>query len=276
MDQLEFYVIKEKFALHKAFRKEERTKCILACSVVGWQAIMYKFERNSMKIEDWYDGITEETEITPEINQKLIPLWSPKLPHFPTYANILEWISENNAVPIFAGAPPLAEGILQQKANDAGLQWQVQSAGTNHYHIGSPPHALSQKVALLNGIDISNQKARRISKEDMEQYDIVYALASDVLEDIKKVTGNAFRNEKVKLFMDEHPMATFKDVPDPWYGAEDGYHEVFKLINEVSEGNKLIALVTQKNAQKEDVEKGDLYDTGTIGLIHKIIKNSAA
>lgn len=128
---------------------------------------------------------------------------------------------------------PLAEGILQQKANDAGLQWQVQSAGTNHYHIGSPPHALSQKVALLNGIDISNQQARRISKEDMEQYDIVYALASDVLEDIKKVTGNSFRNEKVKLFMDEHPMATFKDVPDPWYGAEDGYHEVFKLINEV-------------------------------------------
>ena len=115
LDQLEFYVIKEKFALHKAFRKEERTKCILACSVVGWQAIMYKFERNSMKLEDWYDGITEETEITPEINQKLIPLWSPKLPHFPTYANILEWISENNAVPIFAGAPPLAEGILSQR-----------------------------------------------------------------------------------------------------------------------------------------------------------------
>lgn len=44
LDQLEFYVIKEKFALHKAFRKEERTKCILACSVVGWQAIMYNLK----------------------------------------------------------------------------------------------------------------------------------------------------------------------------------------------------------------------------------------
>lgn len=128
---------------------------------------------------------------------------------------------------------PLAEGILQSKATAAGLNWDVQSAGTNQFHIGSPPHPLSQKVALLNGIDISAQRARNIQPDDMEHFDIVYALAEDVLEDIREICGASFNAQKVKLFMHEHPKASFVNVPDPWYGDESGYHEVFQLINEV-------------------------------------------
>ncbi|MGZ3880680.1 MAG: arsenate reductase/protein-tyrosine-phosphatase family protein, partial [Flavisolibacter sp.] len=52
---------------------------------------------------------------------------------------------------------PLAEGILKHKAAEAGLDWQIDSAGTNGYHVGEPPHRLSQKVARLNGIDICDQ-----------------------------------------------------------------------------------------------------------------------
>jgi molybdopterin/thiamine biosynthesis adenylyltransferase len=114
LDQLDFYVVKEKFALHRAFRKSEQTKCILACSVVGWNAHMYKFEKNSLPIEDWY-GIDENTKLSPELTDRLIKLWSPKLPHFPPHEEILRWIDNNKAVPIFAGAPPLAEGILTQR-----------------------------------------------------------------------------------------------------------------------------------------------------------------
>jgi len=64
---------------------------------------------------------------------------------------------------------PLAEGILLHKAKKAGLNWTVDSAGTNHYHIGEPPHHLSQKVAKLNGINICDQKARRFVKEDFDR-----------------------------------------------------------------------------------------------------------
>src|SRR5258706_10480941 len=78
---------------------------------------------------------------------------------------------------------PLAEGILQDKARKAGLDWKVDSAGTNRYHIGDPPHPLSQKVAKLNGIDISKQRARTFIPEDFEKYDKIYALAHDVLQD---------------------------------------------------------------------------------------------
>jgi protein-tyrosine phosphatase len=64
---------------------------------------------------------------------------------------------------------PLAEGILKHKAKEAGLNWTVESAGTTGYHIGEPPHRLSQKVAILNGIDICEQRARQFSKEDFDR-----------------------------------------------------------------------------------------------------------
>ena len=77
---------------------------------------------------------------------------------------------------------PLAEGILRHKAKEAGLNWQVDSAGTNGYHVGEAPHHLSQKVAKLNGIDICEQRARRFVKEDFDRYDKIYAMADDVID----------------------------------------------------------------------------------------------
>lgn len=128
---------------------------------------------------------------------------------------------------------PLAEGILQDKAFKADLTWSIESAGTNSYHTGEPPHPLSQKVARLNGIDISNQRARRFRAEDFEVYDRIYALAEDVLDDIKRIAGKKFDASKVDLLMNEiHPGENL-DVPDPWYGPEPGYHEVYKLIDTV-------------------------------------------
>lgn len=130
---------------------------------------------------------------------------------------------------------PLAEGILQHKANKAGLNWEVESAGTNSYHIGQPPHHLSQKVASLNGIDICKQRARRFVKEDFDRYDKIYAMAADVLDDIRRISGEKFMDEKADLFLNELHPGEGKSVPDPWYGTEPGYHEVYKLIDETCE-----------------------------------------
>lgn len=115
LDQLEFFVVQEKFALHKAFRKHKKTKCILACSVIGWAAHLYRFNHDSRSIEDWY-GIADSNQLDPDAVTRLIDLWAPRYPHFPSYDEIRNWMSRNNAAPIFAGAPPLAEGILVQRA----------------------------------------------------------------------------------------------------------------------------------------------------------------
>lgn len=112
LDQLEFTVIKERYALHRAFRNNKNIKHILCCAVVGWAAHLYKFEHDSMTFEDWY-GVDENQEINAEIIDRMIKLIAAKFPHFPSYSELRRWMQDNNgAVPIFAGAPPLAEGIL--------------------------------------------------------------------------------------------------------------------------------------------------------------------
>jgi protein-tyrosine phosphatase len=128
---------------------------------------------------------------------------------------------------------PLAEGILQQKAFNAGLKWSVESAGTNGYHTGESPHPLSQKVAKLNGIDISLQRARDFVETDFETYDKIYALAGDVLSDIRHIARKKFDPAKIDLLMNELYPGKNIDVPDPWYGPEAGYHQVYQMIEKV-------------------------------------------
>lgn len=137
---------------------------------------------------------------------------------------------------------PLAEAILQDKASRAGLDWSVESAGTNSYHIGEPPHRLSQKVARLHGLDISCQRARRFVAEDFDKYDKIYALAGDVLSDIRHIAKNKFDPSKIDLLMNELYPGKDMDVPDPWYGEEPGYHEAYKLLDEVC--NKIVEKYT--------------------------------
>jgi protein-tyrosine phosphatase len=128
---------------------------------------------------------------------------------------------------------PLAEAILQDKAFKAGLNWSVESAGTNRYHTGDPPHHLSQKVAKLNGIDISKQRARRFVAEDFEVYDKIYALAADVIDDIGYIAKDKFDGAKIDLLMNELYPGRDMDVPDPWYGGEADFHEVYKMLDKV-------------------------------------------
>lgn len=130
---------------------------------------------------------------------------------------------------------PLAEGVLQHKAKQAGLNWTVESAGTNGYHIGEAPHKLSQKVAKLNGIDICEQRARRFVKEDFDRYDKIYAMADDVMDDMRRIAKEKWNPTKVDLFLNELHPGKNASVPDPWYGTEPGYHEVYKLIDETCE-----------------------------------------
>lgn len=149
---------------------------------------------------------------------------------------------------------PLAEGILQDKAFKAGLNWSVESAGTNHYHTGEAPHPLSQKVAKLNGIDICQQRARRFVADDFEVYDKIYALAGDVMSDIRRIAKNSFNPAKVDLLMNELYPGRDMDVPDPYYGAEPGYHEVYKMIDNVCTAIIERYSPTSKNALKKDLD----------------------
>jgi len=148
---------------------------------------------------------------------------------------------------------PLAEGILKEKAAKAGLQWTIESAGTNGYHDGDAPHHLSQKVAKLNGIDICSQRSRKITPEDFNTFDKIYAMSSDVIDEMKWIARKKYDASKVELLMNELKPGKNLDVPDPWYGPEPGYHAVYKMIDEACD-----AIVNKyRNLSAEALAKAD-------------------
>ncbi len=125
---------------------------------------------------------------------------------------------------------PIAEGLMLHKIQQHGLDWQVDSAGTESYHIGSAPHRHSQDICHRNGIDITGQRARQFSRKDFERYDRIYALAEDVYGEIQRIGGRDADMSRVDLLLNELNPGSNESVPDPYYGGADGYIFVYELI----------------------------------------------
>lgn len=130
---------------------------------------------------------------------------------------------------------PLAEGILQQKVQQASLGWQVDSAGTGDWHIGQAPHRLSQKVAKMNGIDISYQKGRQFRPQDMIHFDKIYFMDIHNYRDAQQMAGHLWDSQKADLLLNEIFPGQNRPVPDPYTGGEEDFHAVFELISEACE-----------------------------------------
>jgi len=126
---------------------------------------------------------------------------------------------------------PIAEGVLRNKVQQHGLNWVVESAGTESYHIGEGPHRHSQKICRVNGIDISGQRAAKFTAGDFARYDKIYAFADDVYREIERIGGKHADMKKVDYFLNELHEGQNASVPDPYYGSEDGYAGVFDMIN---------------------------------------------
>jgi protein-tyrosine phosphatase len=130
---------------------------------------------------------------------------------------------------------PMAEGILQHKANRAGLDWTVDSAGTAGYHIGQAPHPLALKVAKLNGVDISGLRGRQFVKEDMQRFDRIYVMDTNNYADVKRMSRNLWEEKKTDLLLNELYLGQNREVPDPWYGTEKDFHLVYAMMDQAAE-----------------------------------------
>jgi protein-tyrosine phosphatase len=126
---------------------------------------------------------------------------------------------------------PIAEGIMTKLVTEAGLNWIVDSAGTNGFHTGEPPHKFSQKVCLANGIDISHQQSIQFKADFIIEYDYIFVMAKDVYKDACKICGTD-NLPNLHYFLDSLYPNQQKDVTDPWYGTEAGYLPVYNQIKE--------------------------------------------
>jgi len=130
---------------------------------------------------------------------------------------------------------PLAEGILQEKLKSNGHDIIVDSAGTGGWHVGQSPDNRSVAIARKYGIDISRQKARQFSVSDFQDFDIIYAMDGSNLSDIISMASTKEDIGKVKLILNEIKPGLNTPVPDPYYGGNDGFENVYQLLNEACE-----------------------------------------
>jgi protein-tyrosine phosphatase len=124
---------------------------------------------------------------------------------------------------------PMAEGVMKKLVAEHHLDWTVESAGTESYHIGEAPDRRAIRMCKEYGIDISSQCARKITAKDFESFDKIYALAEEVMDELERFH---YKNRGIQpmLLMDELYPGQHISVPDPWYGTEKDFKIAFDLV----------------------------------------------
>ena len=127
---------------------------------------------------------------------------------------------------------PLAEGIMKHKIAELGLDWQVDSAGTGNWHAGDLPDHRSIATGLAYGVDIRDQRARQIKVSDFEYFDLILAMDENNLLNIRSLTKDNVLQNKVKTILSYLKNPKVINVPDPYYGTQNDFEEVYKLLDE--------------------------------------------
>jgi protein-tyrosine phosphatase len=127
---------------------------------------------------------------------------------------------------------PLAEGIALHLIKQHNLNISVDSAGTADYHIGQAPDIRTIKNAKTHGVDLSSLRARQFSVNDFNEFDIIYAMDKSNLNYILSLAQNQKQKNKVCLFLNAVYLTQEDlEVPDPYYGDEKKFEEVFQLVH---------------------------------------------
>jgi protein-tyrosine phosphatase len=125
---------------------------------------------------------------------------------------------------------PLAEGILASKLPKD--KFIVDSAGTGNYHIGKQPDQRSILTAQKNGLDITYQKGRQFTSNDFDYFDYIYVMDSSNYDDVIELAKNEAQKEKVEMILNELFPGENVDVPDPYYGIQNGFDLVYEMLDE--------------------------------------------
>ncbi len=140
---------------------------------------------------------------------------------------------------------PTAEGVFRHmvKQSDAEDEISIDSAGTHAYHVGNPPDQRAQEAALKRDIDLSKQRARRVSADDFSEFDYVIAMDESNMDDLLSICPVGYE-DRVHLFL-AFSDSEQSEVPDPYYGQGRGFEIVLNLVEHASEG--LLEHIRQNN-----------------------------
>ncbi|MCL7945776.1 low molecular weight protein-tyrosine-phosphatase [Marinobacter sp. ATCH36] len=131
---------------------------------------------------------------------------------------------------------PSAEGVFRKVIEQAGFDDRIaiDSCGTGDWHVGKAPDSRAVAAARKRGIDISHLRARQFRGEDLDQFDYVLVMDRQNLADVRDIWRQNGGTEPA-LFL-KFGSSGHDEVPDPYYGGDQGFEHVLDLINEASEG----------------------------------------
>lgn len=132
---------------------------------------------------------------------------------------------------------PTAHGVFEALVKASGLEdvIVVDSAGTHAYHVGEPPDRRSQQTAFAHGVDLSQQRARRVGREDFHRFDYILAMDRDNYRNLAAICP-AGMEDRLCLFLDFAGGLDEDEVPDPYYGGVKGFERVFNMVEIAAAG----------------------------------------
>ncbi len=130
---------------------------------------------------------------------------------------------------------PAAEAAISEAGADAGVEVEVDSAGTGSWHLGQAPHAESVAAGERAGLVIQG-RARKVTVADFDRFDIIVAMDRANLRDLEALSPSKEALAKVRLFRTYDPETTIDEVPDPWGGSAAGYEETIRIVRAAAKG----------------------------------------
>lgn len=127
---------------------------------------------------------------------------------------------------------PLAEGVFRQRVKDAGLEDRIRiaSAGTGDWHVGKPPDSRMVATAHARGVDLSPQRAQVLTPALIAASDLVLVMDRENLRNARALTSDPALLARIRRFRDDDPEPGDGDVPDPYYGGDEGFVEVYEIV----------------------------------------------
>lgn len=128
---------------------------------------------------------------------------------------------------------PAAEGILRAKVRQAGLDAVIDSAGTGDWHVDEAPDSRMRRAARNRGYDLSALRGRQVIVEDFQRFDLILAMDKNNLRELQALQP-AGSTAQLDLFLRRYALAQ-DEVPDPYFGGEDGFEKVLDLLEQASD-----------------------------------------
>ena len=130
---------------------------------------------------------------------------------------------------------PMADGLMRKKVQDHNLDAYIDSAGTANYHVGGAPDARMTQTAKRKGVDISELKARQFVVSDFDTFDLIYVMDQSNYNNVIRLSRNESDRNKVQLILELLPNQDEIEVPDPYYGGQDGFEHVYDLLDKCTD-----------------------------------------